>query len=183
MDKAIKFETATGRGYDKKQVDSLLESAKRQYENPDQVLLRASDLRGLRLDLVKGGYLISQVDAALDNLEDHFSLTEVIAFKKRYGEQELAKRYSELKDALSPRLRKAKSKRFAKVSFLARGYDKKKVDALCDRLVSHFDGKVKIKVSEIRRVQFSSRRSGYSMPQVDSFLDRVIEALQLEISE
>jgi DivIVA domain-containing protein len=123
------------------------------------------------------------VDAALDNLEDHFSLTEVIAFKKRYGEQELAKRYSELKDALSPRLRKAKSKRFAKVSFLARGYDKKKVDALCDRLVSHFDGKVKIKVSEIRRVQFSSRRSGYSMPQVDSFLDRVIEALQLEISE
>ena len=179
----MKFETATGRGYDKKQVDSLLESAKRQYENPDQVLLRASDLRGLRLDLVKGGYLISQVDAALDNLEDHFSLTEVIAFKKRYGEQELAKRYSELKDALSPRLRKAKSKRFAKVSFLARGYDKKKVDALCDRLVSHFDGKVKIKVSEIRRVQFSSRRSGYSMPQVDSFLDRVIEALQLEISE
>ena len=183
MDNPIKFETATGRGYDKKQVDSLLESAKRQYENPDQVVLRASDLRGLRLDLVKGGYLISQVDAALDNLEDHFSLTEVIAFKKRYGEQELAKRYSELKDALSPRLRKAKSKRFAKVSFLARGYDKKKVDALCDRLVSHFDGKVKIKVSEIRRVQFSSRRSGYSMPQVDSFLDRVIEALQLEISE
>jgi DivIVA domain-containing protein len=183
MDNPIKFETAPGRGYDKKQVDSLLESAKRQYENPDQVLLRASDLRGLRLDLVKGGYLISQVDAALDNLEDHFSLTEVIAFKKRYGEQELAKRYSELKDALSPRLKKAKSKRFAKVSFLARGYDKKKVDALCDRLVSHFDGKAKIKVSEIRRVQFSSKRSGYSMPQVDSFLDRVIEALQLEISE
>jgi DivIVA domain-containing protein len=183
MDKAIKFETAPGRGYDKKQVDSLLESAKRQYENPDQAILRASDLRELRLDLVKGGYLIAQVDVALDNLEDHFSLTEVLAFKKRYGENELAKRYSELKDALTPRLKKAKAKRFTKVSFLARGYDKKKVDELCDRLSSHFAGKSKVKVSEIRRVQFSSRRSGYSMPQVDSFLDRVIEALQLEISE
>jgi DivIVA domain-containing protein len=183
MDKAIKFETAPGRGYDKKQVDSLLESAKRQYENPDQAILRASDLRGLRLDLVKGGYLIAQVDLALDNLEDHFSLTEVLAFKKRYGENELAKRYSELKDALTPKLKKAKSKRFTKVSFLARGYDKKKVDELCDQLGTHFNGKAKIKVSDIRRVQFSSRRSGYSMPQVDSFLDRVIEALQLEISE
>jgi len=183
MDKTIKFETAPGRGYDKKQVDTLLESAKRQYENPDQAILRASDLRGLRLDLVKGGYLIAQVDVALDNLEDHFSLTEVLAFKKRYGEQELAKRYSELKDALTPRLKRAKAKRFTKVSFLARGYDKKKVDELCDRLSSHFAGKSKVKVSEIRRVQFSSRRSGYSMPQVDGLLDRVIEALQLEISE
>jgi DivIVA domain-containing protein len=183
MDKTIKFETAPGRGYDKKQVDALLESAKRQYENPDQAILRASDLRGLRLDLVKGGYLIAQVDLALDNLEDHFSLTEVLAFKKRYGDNELAKRYTELKDALTPRLKRSKSKRFTKVSFLARGYDKKKVDELCDRLSSHFAGKSKVKVSEIRRVQFSSRRSGYSMPQVDSFLDRVIEALQLEISE
>jgi DivIVA domain-containing protein len=183
MDKTIKFETAPGRGYDKKQVDALLESAKRQYENPDQAILRASDLRGLRLDLVKGGYLIAQVDLALDNLEDHFSLTEVLAFKKRYGDNELAKRYTELKDALTPRLKRAKSKRFTKVSFLARGYDKKKVDELCDRLSSHFAGESKVKVSEIRRVQFSSRRSGYSMPQVDSFLDRVIEALQLEISE
>jgi DivIVA domain-containing protein len=183
MDNEIKFETATGRGYDRKQVDSLLELSKRQYENPDQVLVRASDLRGLRIDLVKGGYMIAQVDAALDNLEDHFSHTEVRAFRKRFGEQELAKRYSELKEALVPRLKRAKSKRFTKVSFLARGYDKKKVDELCDRLDSHFEGKAKLQVSEIRRVQFSSKRSGYSMPQVDGFLDRVIEAFQLEIRE
>jgi DivIVA domain-containing protein len=69
------------------------------------------------------------------------------------------------------------------VSILARGYEKKKVDELCDQLMAHFQGGPRIKVYKVRRAQFSATRSGYSMPQVDSFLDRVIEALQLEITE
>lgn len=170
-------------GYNPEQVDALLDLAKRQYESPDEVLLRASDLRGLRLDLVSGGYAIAQVDAALDNLEDHFIQAEVQAFRERFGEQELAKRYIELQQALIPRLRRATGKRFAKVSILARGYDRKKVDELCDQLTAHFNGGPRVKVSKVRRAQFSAKRSGYSMPQVDSFLDRVIEALQLEITE
>jgi DivIVA domain-containing protein len=170
-------------GYNPEQVDALLDLAKRQYESPEELLLRASDLRGLRLDLVSDGYAVAQVDAALDNLEDHFIQAEVKAFRQRYGEQELAKRYEELQQALIPRLRRAGEKRFAKVSILARGYDKKKVDELCDQLMAHFNGGPRIKVSKVRRAQFSATRSGYSMPQVDSFLDRVIEALQLEITE
>jgi DivIVA domain-containing protein len=147
------------------------------------VLVRASDLRGLRLDLVRGGYATNQVDAALDNLEDHFIKAEVAAFRERFGDQELAKRYSELRDALIPRLKREKGQRFTKVSILSRGYDKKKVDELCDQLLAHFDVTRKLKVGDLRRVQFSSTRLGYSMPQVDSFLDRVIEAMQLEITE
>lgn len=95
------FARAKGMGYNPAQVDALLELAKKQYESPEQVLLRASDLRGVRLDLVSGGYAISQVDAALDNLEDHFIKAEVRAFRERFGDQELAKRYQELSDALS----------------------------------------------------------------------------------
>ena len=178
-----KFSVVSGRGYDPKQVDALFDLAKRQYENPNLVLVRASDLRGLRLDLVRGGYATNQVDAALDNLEDHFIKAEVAAFRERFGDEELAKRYSELRDALIPRLKREKAQRFAKVSIPSRGYDKKKVDALCDLLLAHFDGSSKLKVGDLRRVQFSSTRVGYSMPQVDSFLDRVIEALQLEITE
>jgi DivIVA domain-containing protein len=170
-------------GYNPEQVDALLDLAKRQYESPEEVLLRASDLRGLRLDLVSGGYAVAQVDAALDNLEDHFIQAEVKAFRQRFGDQELAKRYEELQQALVPRLRRSSGRRFAKVSILARGYDKKKVDELCDQLMAHFNGGPRIKVSKVRRAQFSATRSGYSMPQVDSFLDRVIEALQLEITE
>jgi DivIVA domain-containing protein len=179
----VNFAFVSGRGYNPKQVDALFDLAKRQYENPNLVLIRASDLRGLRLDLVRGGYATNQVDAALDNLEDHFITAEVSAFRERFGDQELAKRYSELKDALIPRLSREKSQRFAKVSILARGYDKKKVDALCDQLLAHFDGTSKLKVTDLRRVQFHSTRLGYSMPQVDSFLDRAIEAMQLEITE
>jgi DivIVA domain-containing protein len=170
-------------GYNPEQVDALLELAKRQYESPDEVLLRASDLRGLRIDLVSGGYSVSQVDAALDNLEDHFIQTEVKSFRERFGDQELAKRYEELQQSLIPRLRRESKKRFAKVSLLARGYDKKKVDELCDLLMAHFGGGPRVKVSQVRRAQFSATRAGYSMPQVDGFLDRVIEALQLEITE
>jgi DivIVA domain-containing protein len=169
-------------GYNPEQVDALLDLAKRQYESPEQILLRASDLRGLRLDLVSGGYSISQVDAALDNLEDHFIRAEVSAFSERFGEGELANRFEELQKALLPRLRRDKGKRFTRVSWLARGYDKKKVDELCDQLVTHFNGGAKVRVSQVRRAQFTATRSGYSMPQVDSFLDRVIEALQLEIT-
>lgn len=183
MAEKAKFATVAGRGYDPKQVDALFELAKRQYENPSLVLVRAADLRGLRLDLVRGGYATSQVDAALDNLEDHFIMAEVTAFRERFGDQELAKRYAELRDALIPRLGRDKAKRFTKVSLLSRGYDKKKVDALCDQLISHFNGTTKLKVGEIRRIQFGSTRLGYSMPQVDSFLDRVIEAMQLEITQ
>jgi DivIVA domain-containing protein len=179
----VKFSVVSGRGYDPKQVDALFDLAKRQYENPNLVLVRASDLRGLRLGLVRGGYATNQVDAALDNLEDHFIKAEVEAFRERFGDQELAKRYSELRDALIPRLKREKAQRFAKVSILSRGYDKKKVDALCDLLLAHFAGTSRLKVRDLRRVQFSSTRLGYSMPQVDSFLDRVIEALQLEITE
>lgn len=170
-------------GYNPEQVDALLELAKRQYENPDQIVLRASDLRGLRLDLVSGGYSISQVDAALDNLEDHFIRSEVNAFRERFGSDELAKRFEELKQTLIPRLQRAKGKRFAKVSWLARGYDRKKVDQMCDLLIGHFNAGVVVQVSQVRRAQFPAVRSGYSMPQVDSFLDRVIEALQLEITD
>jgi DivIVA domain-containing protein len=84
---------------------------------------------------------------------------------------------------LIPRLKREKAQRFTKVSVFSRGYDKKKVDALCDQLLDHFDSTSKLKVGDLRRVQFSSKRLGYSMPQVDSFLDRVIEAMQLEITE
>lgn len=183
MAEQAKFSVVSGRGYNPKQVDALFDLAKRQYENPNLVLVRASDLRGLRLDLVRGGYATNQVDAALDNLEDHFIKAEVAAFRERFGDQELAKRYSELRDALIPRLKREKSQRFTKVSILSRGYDKKKVDELCDQLLAHFDVTRKLKVGDLRRVQFSSTRLGYSMPQVDSFLDRVIEAMQLEITE
>ena len=183
MAERAKFSVVAGRGYDPKQVDALFDLAKRQYENPSLVLVRAADLRGLRLDLVRGGYATSQVDAALDNLEDHFIKAEVASFRERFGDSELAKRYLELRDALIPRLKKEKGKRFTKVSLLSRGYDKKKVDLLCDQLLAHFDQTSKLKVGDLRRVQFSSARLGYSMPQVDSFLDRVIEAMQLEITE
>lgn len=177
------FSKVQGMGYNPEQVDALLDLAKRQFESPEEVLLRASDLRGLRLDLVSGGYSVSQVDAALDNLEDHFIQAEVRTFRERFGDQELAKRYEELQQSLIPRLRRESRKRFAKVSILARGYDKKKVDELCDLLMAHFGGGPRVKVSKVRRAQFSATRAGYSMPQVDGFLDRVIEALQLEITE
>ena len=133
--------------------------------------------------MVRGGYSVSQVDAALDSLEDHFIRSEVIAFRQRFGQAELAKRFEELQQALLPRLSRDKSKRFAKVSWLSRGYDKKKVDDLCDQLFAHFNGGTKVRVAQVRRAQFTATRSGYSMPQVDSYLDKVIEALQLEITD
>lgn len=134
------------------------------------------------MDLVPGGYSISQVDVALDNLEDHFIKAEVRAFRERFGEAELIKRQQELRDSLLPRLARDKGKRFTRVSLLSRGYDPKRADELCDQIREHFEGNAKLRVADLRRAQFAATRRGYSMPQFDSFLDRVIEALQLEVS-
>lgn len=183
MPDSTPFNRATGRGYDPDQVDALLDLAKRQYQNPNELILRASDLRGVRLDLVPGGYSIYQVDTALDNLEDHFMKTEVRAFRERFGDAELLRRQQEIRDSLLPRLKRARGKRFARVSILTRGYEVKKADELCEQILSHFEGSSPLRITDVRTAQFLATRRGYSMPQFDSFLDRVIEALQLEVSK
>lgn len=174
------FQKVSGRGYDPTQVDAIIDLARQQFENPEQVILRASDLRGMRLDLVRGGYSISEVDLALDNIEDNFVRTETLEFRKKFGEEEVARRKKELTDSIFPRLNRNGGDRFARTSWFSKGYDKKHVDKLLEKLSDHFEANGPISISEIRRVQFKPKRLGYSMPQVDSFLDRVIEALQLE---
>jgi DivIVA domain-containing protein len=63
---------------------------------------------------------------------------------------------------------------------LLRGYSRKQVDALCEHITRHFDSQAAITVDEVRRVVFNAKRGGYVEAQVDAFIDRVIEALQIE---
>ena len=55
-------------GYDPAQVDAFLERAHMLYES-EGVQLTQHDIQNVSLDLVKGGYVIAQVDAALARLE------------------------------------------------------------------------------------------------------------------
>lgn len=55
-------------GYDSEQVDAFLERAHMLYEG-EGAQLTQHDIQNVSFDLVKGGYVIAQVDAALARLE------------------------------------------------------------------------------------------------------------------
>ena len=57
-------------GYSPEQVDAFVEMARQQYEHPEGHLLGAERIRETEFDLVRGGYEVSAVDAALDRIED-----------------------------------------------------------------------------------------------------------------
>jgi DivIVA domain-containing protein len=159
------------RGYDPAEVDEFLDRARAAYaqdaEADADTLLSAEDIRQVAFRLVRGGYSTEHVDAALERLEDAFSLRE----RERSVEERGAKEW--LRDArgtaqvILNRLTRPEGQRFNRVSFLARGYSRKDVDALADRLVAYFhDG-----------TPLRNEWAGYRESQVDALLDSVVDVM------
>ena len=69
-------------GYQPEQVDAFIEMARQQYEHPEGHMLTADRIRETEFDMVKGGYEVDKVDAALDRIEDALADHE-LARKRR----------------------------------------------------------------------------------------------------
>jgi DivIVA domain-containing protein len=167
-------------GYDQIQVDSFITNARTQYSDLSLELVTSNAIRNIEFDLVHGGYDIIAVDTAMDRLEDAFSAREIQRQKQTRGEAALQDRLVRITEIVSGRLVRPKKKKFSNVGFLLRGYDRKQVDTLCNQVAEHLASGRSLQLNVVRRAIFKAKRGGYVESQVDAFIDRVVEILQLE---
>jgi DivIVA domain-containing protein len=167
-------------GYDVDQVDAFFSRARMAYEQPDgRAPVTSKDVRTAGFDLVRGGYEVTQVDSALDRLEDAFAVREHEALTDRLGAQGALDEVTRRARGLHGRLARPDGDRFDRGNGLAPSYSTADVDSLCARLLHYFDNGEEMSVDDVRRAVFRTRRGsrGYAEAQVDAFLDRVVEVM------
>lgn len=168
-------------GYDPEQVDSFFRRAKESFDReasqPGDLDSRA--VRTVGFDLIRGGYHVAVVDAALDRLEDAFAKRARDRMITKVGRGAWMTELSRAAASLRGRLTRPEGERFHRAASREYGYDVVQVDAMCDRINRYFTAGEAMSVDEVRRVIFKSRRGakGYDEDQVDAFIDRVVEVM------
>ena len=179
---SFEFAKAKGRqhGYSVEQVDAFVAMARQQYEHPEGYLLASERVRETEFDLVRGGYDVLAVDAALDRIEDALADRELSRKRETRGQAAVIDQLNRISDIVRARAERPKKQRFDRVSWPARGYNRKQVDQLCGLVLEHIVNSEPLLMSEVRRIVFSAQRGGYAENQVDAFIDRVIQILHIE---
>lgn len=165
-------------GYAMAEVDAFLELARQQYNDPSRQLVSSLDVRSIRFKLVKNGYSISVVDAALEKLEDAFAASEFTREVNKQGFFEFEEDLDNLRKELVARCSRANKKKFSKRKYPNKGYSVKQVDKFCSQLGKSLETKADLSVKEVRTATFKSKRGGYAEYQVDAFIESVVESIQ-----
>lgn len=166
-------------GYDVTEVERFLADARRAYagDSATAAAFASDKIRGTAFSMRKGGYATSDVDAALERLEDAFAAREREAFIARSGERAWFSEARELASEILARLERPEGQRFRRVSALTVGYHPKDVDAFAARLKGYFRDSQPLGPSDVRAVVFRAKRGGYREAQVDALLDGVVRVM------
>ncbi|MEY4322116.1 MAG: hypothetical protein RL167_844 [Actinomycetota bacterium] len=167
-------------GYDIAQVDEFISKARAQFNDFSSQILPSDHLRRVEFDLVHGGYLITAVDDAIARLEDAFAKNEIVRQLANAGKFAVDDRFARIKGIVIGRTERPAGSKFNRVSWIMRGYNRKQVDAIAEHVERHLVSGAPLSFAEVRGAIFKASRGGYVEGQVDAFLDRVIELLQLE---
>lgn len=168
------------RGYDTEQVNGFLAFAREQFANPSDSLLTAESVRTTRFKLVRNGYSISAVDAAMEKLEDVFASRELEKTIEVIGLHAFKELLINGQELLANRVGKGFRRKFKRRSLPYRGYNRKQVDRFCKEVSRHLKQSEDLSVRQVRLVTFKTQRGGYAEYQVDAFIEKVIEVLQRE---
>ncbi|TDN92712.1 DivIVA domain-containing protein [Microbacterium sp. BK668] len=175
------FPETTGRtkGYEKRAVDAFLRRAKAAFDNPDdpQTALTSADVRSVAFPLVRRGYAIASVDAALGRIEDAFAVRERQAVVTRAGAREWVGRTKQTAQIVLDRLSRPRGRRFDRVSVMRYGYRIDEVDLVADKIARYLETGEPVTVEQVRGVAFRMQRGGYRETQVDAVLDAVVEVM------
>lgn len=174
------FPDARGRqkGYEKRAVDAFLARARTAFETDDPELVIAStDVRRAAFPLVRRGYAIGAVDAALGRIEDAFAARERDVALSRAGARAWVGRTRDLAQEILDRLSRPRGRRFARVGVLRYGYRIDEVDIVADKLSRYLESGEPLTVEQVRTVAFRMQRGGYRETQVDAVLDGVVEVM------
>jgi len=169
-----------GKGYDVDQVEAFLTRARSAYEDGGRGPAMTSwHVRTVGFDLVRGGYEVEAVDAALDRIEDAFARREKQRGEERAGSVGWQNQLRTQEQSLRAQLARPDGQRFPRGSGLELTYDIEQVDELCERVEAAFASGRPMAPDAVRLAVFKSRRGsrGYREAAVDAFLDRVVELL------
>jgi DivIVA domain-containing protein len=171
------------KGYDVDQVETFLAKARTAYEDTSRSGAMTSwHVRTVGFDLVRGGYDVDGVDAALDRIEDAFARREKQRGEERSGPSGFQSQIRNQEQALRAQLARPDGQRFPRGSGMELTYDLEAVDDLCRRVEASFTSGRYLPPDAVRLAVFRSRRGsrGYREASVDAFLDRVVELLVVQ---
>jgi len=176
---ASPFPEVSGRrkGYEKHAVDTFLAQARAAFEADDPEALRSSEVRSIAFPLVRHGYAIGPVDAALGRIEDAFAVRErEYAMSQRGARAWVAQSRTVAQEVLD-RLLRPKGHRFDRVGVLRYGYRVDEVDLVGDKIARYLASGEPVTVEQVRSVAFRMQRGGYREAQVDAVLDAVVDVM------
>lgn len=166
------------KGYRPDDVDAFLARARSAFEGTDDAVpTEASDVRTVAFPLVRRGYRIASVDAALVRIEDAFAARERESALSRAGARAWVGASRSLAQEILDRLSRRAKRRFRRVGFLRYGYRIDEVDLVTDKIAAFLRDGDPLTVEQVRAVAFRMERRGYSETQVDAVLDGVVEVL------
>lgn len=164
------------KGYDKRAVDEFLARARTAFEVGGDSLT-SSDVRSVAFPLVRRGYAIASVDAALGRIEDAFAAREREAAVSGVGARAWVGRTRETAQVVLDRLSRPRGRRFERVSSLRYGYRIDEVDLVSEKIARYLETGDSVTVEQVRAVAFRMQRGGYREAQVDAVLDAVVEVM------
>lgn len=164
------------KGYDKQPVDEFLARARNSFERGTDALT-AADVRQVAFPLVRHGYSIASVDAALGRIEDAFAARERSTAVAESGVHAWVGHTRELAQEVLDRLSRPATRRFDRVSPLRYGYRIAEVDLVTGKLARYLETGDSVTVEQVRSVAFRMQRGGYRETQVDAVLDAVVEVM------
>lgn len=177
---ASPFPKTSGRrkGYRPEDVDDLLARARAAFEaSPGDEELDAEAVRTVAFPLVRRGYQVAAVDAALGRIEDAFAAREREYALSRAGARSWVGQSRKLAQEVLDRLTRPHGKRFRRVGMLRFGYRIDEVDLVADKIARFLEEGEPVTVEQVRSVAFRMQRRGYSETQVDAVLDAVVKVM------
>ncbi|MGH3689052.1 MAG: DivIVA domain-containing protein [Microbacterium sp.] len=164
------------RGYHRAAVDTFLASARRAFEAGGDEL-SADDVRTASFPLVKGGYVVADVDAALGRVEDAFAARERERVVRSQGAGAWVEQARSDAQTILDHLARPRRRRFARTGVLTFGYRIDEVDHVSTRIVRYLRDGDALTVEQLRSAAFRMQRGGYREEQVDALLDATIDVI------
>lgn len=172
------FALTTGRtkGYHRAAVDGFLASARKTFESGADDLT-AEDVRTVSFPLVKEGYVVADVDAALGRVEDAFAARERERAVRSLGAGAWVEQARADAQVILDHLARPRRHRFARTGFLTFGYRVDEVDHVTSRIVRYLRDGDALSAEQLRSAAFRMQRGGYREEQVDALLDATIDVI------
>lgn len=168
--------TGKAKGYHRAAVDTFLDAARRAFESDDDALT-ADDVRLASFPMVRDGYAVEDVDAALARVEDAFAARARARAVRREGVENWVAKARADAQVILDHLGRDRRHRFARTGFLTFGYRKDEVDHVTDRIAGFLRDGDELTVEQVRKAAFRMQRGGYREEQVDALLDATVDVM------